>query len=264
MFDRDFIRHVETLQEGGTPFCAVTVVDGHGSIPQIVGASAIFTAEGLLHGTVGGGTLEATCEQKARELLQQAEPVKNYFRRYQLHKDLGMTCGGEVAVYFEVYKSELQWNIVIFGAGHVAQSLCRFLIELDCHLVCIDTRKEWLDRLPHSRKCEPRLVQDYREGVGTISRGADVLVMTVGHGSDLPILQEIAGRKLDIAHLGVIGSKTKAALVKKDLARQGFPEEFTNKIVCPLGEKIGNNTPPEIAVGIVSQLLRLRQAGRGP
>ena len=218
----------------------------------------IFTREGLAHGTVGGGTLEVTCQKKAAELLQDGEAVRTEFERYNLQKDLGMTCGGELALYFEVHRQELVWNIVIFGAGHVAQTLCRFLVELDCRVVCVDTRAEWLERLPRNDKLEACRVGDYCEGIDRIVPGADVILMTMGHGSDLPILKAIEKRKMPIAHLGVIGSDAKSSIVRRQLAADGLRREFIDGIVCPLGDKLGDNTPGEIAVGIVSQLLKLR------
>lgn len=260
MLDHSFIREIERLRDEGIPFCTATIVDGRGSIPQIVGAKAIFTKDGLAHGTVGGGTLETMCQKKARELLGRNAAVANHFQRCNLQKDLGMTCGGEVALYFEVYRPELAWNIVIFGAGHVAQTLCRFLIELDCHVVCVDTRAEWLGRLPRSGKLEICHVKDYREGIDRILPRAVVIIMTMGHRFDVPILKEIERRKLEIAHLGLIGSGAKSQIVKTQLGRDGVPRAFIETIVCPLGDKVGDNTPPEIAVGIVSQLLKLRRA----
>jgi len=260
MLDHSFIREIVRLRDEGIPFCTATIVDGRGSIPQIVGAKAIFTQDGLAHGTVGGGTLETMCQKKARELLGRGMNAANHFQRCNLQKDLGMTCGGEVALYFEVYRPELAWNIVIFGAGHVAQALCRFLIELDCHVVCVDTRAEWLGRLPRSGKLEVCQVKDYREGIDRILPGAVVIIMTMGHRFDVPILEEIERRKLEIAHLGLIGSGAKSQIVRRQLGGNGVPRAFIETIVCPLGDKIGDNTPPEIAVGIVSQLLRLRHA----
>lgn len=260
MLDRSFIRQIESLQHEGIPFCVATLVHARGSIPQIIGARAIFTGKGLAHGTVGGGTLEATCQKRALELLEGDKAVSTDFRRYNLQKDLGMTCGGELALFFEVHRQELTWNIVIFGAGHVAQTLCRFLVELDCHVVCVDTRAEWLERLPRNDKLEACPVSNYCDGVNRIVPGADVILMTMGHGSDVPILKEIEKRKMAISHLGVIGSDAKSGIVRRQLAQDGLPREFIDGIVCPLGDKLGNNTPAEIAVGIVSQLLRLRNA----
>lgn len=258
MLDRGFIRQIDGLQQAGTAFCVVTIVDARGSIPQVTGARAIFTRQGLAHGTVGGGTLEAACQKKALELLAGGATAPTCFQRYNLQKDLGMTCGGELALFYELHRAELAWNIVIFGAGHVAQTLCRFLAELDCRVVCVDTRAEWLERLPRSDRLEACHVGDYRDGIGRIAPHADVILMTMGHGSDLPILKAIERGRLPIALLGVIGSEAKSGIVRKQLEHDGLPREFIDRIVCPLGDKLGDNTPAQIAVGIVSQLLRLR------
>lgn len=265
MLDRSFIRQLDSLQQQGVAFCIATIVDARGSIPQITGARAIFTHDGLAHGTVGGGTLESACQKKALELLEGDriagdKAVSTHFQRYNLQKDLGMTCGGELALFYEVHRPELAWNIVVFGAGHVAQTLCRFLVELDCRVVCVDTRAEWLGRLPRSDKLEACRVADYCDGIDRIVPGADVILMTMGHGSDMPILRAIEKRSLTIAHLGVIGSDAKSGVVRRQLAADGLPREFIDRIVCPLGDKLGDNTPAQVAVGIVSQLLRLRNA----
>lgn len=262
MLEPAVLREIDRLQREGGPFCVTTIVDGRGSIPQIVGATAIFTAAGLVHGTVGGGRLEAICAERAREFLAGSPGARNHFQRVNLQRDLGMTCGGEVALYFEVCRPAADWNIVIFGAGHVAQTLCRFLVELDCRVVCVDTRAEWLERLPRGDRLQIDHVADYCDGIGRIAPGADVLIMTMGHGADLPILRAIAARRLDIAHLGLIGSDAKARIIRKQLAEDGVGQSFIDALVCPVGAKIGNNTPAEIAVGVVSQLLSLRRAAR--
>lgn len=261
MLDRSFIRQIESLQQEGLPFCVATIVDARGGFPQIVGARAVFDADGLLHGTVGGGTLEAACQQRALELLSDEAAARTDFRRYKLQNDLGMSCGGEVAVFFELQRRELVWNVVIFGAGHVAQALSRFLVEFDCQVLCIDTRTEWLERLPRSDKLAGCRVDDYCEGVGRVAPGADVMLMTMGHSFDMAILRALEKRGVALGYLGVIGSRAKSAIVRRQLAADGLPREFIDRIVCPIGDRVGNNTPAEIAVAIVSQLLRLRHGG---
>ena len=258
MLDYAALREIERLQREGIACCIATIVDGRGSIPQIVGASAIFTRDGLVHGTVGGGTLEEMCRQTAGELLGPGSAAKTHFRRCNLQRDLGMTCGGWVAVYFEVHRRELDWNIAIFGAGHISQVLCRFLVELDCRVLCVDTRDEWLKRLPQSAKLDICRVADYCDGIDRIPAGADVILMTMGHRSDLPILKTLHARKVEFAHLGVIGSDGKAKAMRRQLDEDDMPRDFIDRIICPVGDKVGNNTPAQIAVGIVSQFLRLR------
>src|SRR3970040_2950251 len=117
MRDRSFIRRIEGLQHEGIPFCVATIVDARGSIPQIAGARAIFTKKGLAHGTVGGGTLESMCQKKALELLDGDKAVNTHFQRYNLQKDLGMTCGGEVALYLEVHRQGVARESSTFWAG---------------------------------------------------------------------------------------------------------------------------------------------------
>jgi xanthine dehydrogenase accessory factor len=260
MLEPAVLREIERLRRAGAAFCVTTIVDGRGSIPQIVGATAIFGAEGLVFGTVGGGKLEAACAERAREFLAGAAGARTHFQRLNLQRDLGMTCGGEVALYFELCRPETSWNIVVFGAGHVAQSLCRFLVELDCSILCIDTRAEWLGRLPSSERLEAARVEDYRDGIDRIRAGASVVIMTMGHASDLPILRALADRRLELAEIGVLGSEGKSRIIRRELSDEGVDPAFVAALACPLGEKLGNNTPGEIAVSVASWLLSRRRA----
>ena len=97
--------------------------------------------------------------------------LRDRFERLNLRKDIGMTCGGEVALFFEVYHPDLVWHIVVFGAGHVGQKLCRFLAELDCRVTCVDTRADWLEKLPAGGRIETRHVAHYHDGVDQLSTG---------------------------------------------------------------------------------------------
>ena len=259
MLNGELHGEIEKLQVANVPFCLVTMVDGKGSIPQIIGAKAIFTGDGLHIGTVGGGRMEVKCQEKAKELLNGDSSEKNFFARWNIQKDINMTCGGEVAFYFEVFRPEIDWNIVIFGAGHVSQKLCRFLSELECRVLCIDTRQEWLDKLPDSDRLEAFHVNDFEDGVERIQPTDTVILMTMGHSSDVPVLKGIQAVGLDLPFLGMIGSESKARIVRKEMLKVRISEPFIDSIVCPIGDQdVGDNTPPEIAVSIVSQLLRER------
>lgn len=259
MLDLPFLREMEQLHVARTPFCMATIVDGRGSIPQIIGAKALFTLQGRHTGTVGGGSIEAKIEQTAQELLTRRPVATTHFVRWSLQRDIGMTCGGEVAVYFEVMDSDLDWSIHLFGAGHIAQQLCRHLVDLDCRITCIDTRQEWLDRLPAHDHLQAHRVENFADGVADVPPMAYVIVMTQGHQTDLPVLEALAREKRELAYLGVIGSDNKARLVRRELSAAGVPDTFIDSMTCPIGDKVGNNTPVEISFGIVSQLLRHRR-----
>ena len=254
----EFIQILCDLHQRNIAFCTATIVDKRGSIPQVVGARAVFTNQGRIAGTVGGGRLELQCLTTASELLSapQIEPTR--LRTWNLRKDIGMTCAGEVTVFFDVQRPDFDWQIVVFGAGHVSQTLCRLLVELDCRVTCVDTRQDWLDRLPTHQKLTRRLVESYVDGVCEIPDRATVVIMTKGHSFDVPILRGIETSGTPLAYLGAIGSKSKAAVLKRDLLNAGASAQFVDTVICPMGDKIGNNTPAEISFGIISQILRQR------
>jgi xanthine dehydrogenase accessory factor len=234
-------------------FCVVTMVDGKGSTPQDTGSRMIISTDDLLFGTIGGGKIEAHCIKTARELIKTNNENKKFFK-WNLQRDIGMTCGGEVSMFFEVHRSIHKWNIVIFGAGHVSQELTRTLSRLECEITVIDHRSEWLDKLENN--LTKINLDSPKEYVSQLNDTDFVILMTMGHSSDLPILAEILKTK-KLPYLGVIGSIAKRNVIEKELAELNIKSfEF----ICPVGEDIGSNSPSEIAISITAQLLKYRDS----
>jgi xanthine dehydrogenase accessory factor len=261
-----FYHRVAELMASGEPFVVAVVVDTIGSVPQEVGARMIVTAAGRNYGTVGGGKVENRAIEEATKLLGELgqgdkKASRSRFVSWNLNKDIGMTCGGSVKMFFEVHNLGT-WNIAIFGAGHCASALVEILYRLDCHITCIDTRLEWLDSLPNCGKVKKLLVKDYKDGIEKVSRDSFVLLLSKGHSTDSPVLMEIfRGYQAGLAafpYLGVIGSRAKAERLKQDIGAAGLDEKYKNAFLCPIGLPIGNNDPPEIAVSIAAQLLEWR------
>ncbi len=84
-----------------------------------------------------------------------------------------------------------------------------------------------------------------------------VLLMTMGHSTDLPIMLEILRTK-QFPYLGVIGSKVKAARIKKDIEEACLSESCKEAFYCPIGLELGNNHPHEIAISVTAQLIQER------
>ena len=251
-----FFEAQNELLATGAPFVAVTVVDTLGSTPQDRGAKMLVTSEGRQFGTVGGGKVEARAIEEAKTLLRDSDAPKTRFYQWSLEKDIGMTCGGIVRVYFEAF-NVTRWNVVVFGAGHVANALVDILGKLDCRITCIDPRAEWLARLPESPKLTKVLAPDMPLHVAQIPEGSFVLLMTMGHTTDKPILIEIL-RTRTFPYLGVIGSNAKAKRLRQDVLDAGLAEELTKAFFCPVGLELGSNHPQEIAISIAAQMLQKR------
>lgn len=250
-------RHIE-LFDTGTPFVSVTMVEAIGSTPQDAGSKMLVTADGHYYGTVGGGRVEAKAIDHALCMLKGKGDASGHtsFVDWNLQKDVGMTCGGTVKLYFEA-SNHRQWRVVIFGAGHVTQALVKLLTTLPCRVTCIDPRPDWLKKLPAGPNVETIQADDPPGHVQSLPDDAFVVCMTRGHRSDLPVLIEIFKRGRTFPYLGVIGSKSKAAVLRRELTDAGIAED-QQAFHCPLGLPIGTNHPGEIALSIAAQLLEAR------
>jgi xanthine dehydrogenase accessory factor len=255
--NEDFFNLINQLKDKRKDFIIITMVHARGSAPQEIGAKIIVGENGLLYGTVGGGKVEEKAISLAKSLLKREE--KHDFVEWNLQTDVGMTCGGLVSLYFEKITSESSWKIAIFGAGHVAQELIGLLIKLDCDITWIDPRLEWLDKLPNHSRLHKICTEDMKGILATLDSATFIASMTMGHAFDLPILIE-ALTHFNFPYIGVIGSDSKACVLKNDLRKNGVDEKNIATLNCPIGESFGNNQPVEIALSIVAQLLIKRDA----
>lgn len=254
------------LEQAGTACVLVVLVEALGSTPQDTGAKMLVTADGLHAGTVGGGKVEARAIELALELLASPAPAPRLVN-WSLKGDIGMTCGGSVKLYFEPHAARgaasAAWPVWIFGAGHIVHSLVPVLAPLDCSLTIVDPRRDWLDRTP--RAANARFLQaDAPETlVPQIPDGAFVLCLGKGHAADLPILRRVLAER-EFPYVGVIGSDSKAEILRRELAAAGLPPERAARFHCPVGLPFGTNHLHEIALSIAAQLVserdRLRAA----
>jgi xanthine dehydrogenase accessory factor len=255
-----YVEKLAEMDRHGKPFVSVTLIEALGSTPQDAGSKMLVDHQGLAFGTVGGGRVEFKAIEVAQQLLHHTGPEPNSkFVEWNLQRDVGMTCGGVVKLYFETFNRR-HWHIVVFGAGHVAQALLRTLLELDCQLTCIDSRREWLSRLPTSSKLTTRRTDEPAEVVAQLDDDDFVLCMTMGHRTDRPILQRIFELDRHFAYLGVIGSRAKRKVLVRELLDEGIPADRVEQFECPIGLPIGNNQPSEIAISIAAQLIQRRDA----
>lgn len=255
-----YFQKAQELQSAGTPFVTVTMVTTRGHAPQDPGAKAIMTSKGLEWGTVGGGRVEARAIQYSQEILEDASRGNMDLVTWNLQRDIGMSCGGEVQFLFERVIPH-SWKIAVYGAGHVSQALVKLLLTLDCQVYCIDNREEWMSRLP---KDNPKLVvvpcKDYVDAISQIPESAFCVVMTRGHATDLPVLDAILKTRIP-PYIGVIGSPVKGIKIKKDLADLGISPKAIEALRCPMGVSISNkNDPAEIAVSITAELISVRES----
>jgi len=231
------------------------VVGVKGSTPREVGAKMLISEDGLIEGTIGGGPVEALVISDAEEVIKTRQPaVRIYNLNDPNKKSTGMICGGEMSVYIEPLL--VPPRIYIFGGGHVGYAMYRQALLLGFHVTVIDDRKEYIgkDRFPEAESIHGEFLKVVREIKFTSP--AYVIIMTRCHDIDEKVLEECLRKDFDYFYIGMIGSKKKASEIKKKLLSRGIPESKLEKVHSPIGIPIGSNSPEEISVSIISEIIK--------
>jgi xanthine dehydrogenase accessory factor len=150
--------------------------------------------------------------------------------------------------------------VFIFGAGHLAYYISKYIKYLNFRYTVCDDRVEFANkqRFPQADNI---IVEDYESVLDKvkINKNSYIVIVTKGHKSDEIILEKTV--KTDVKYIGMIGSKTKTLTILKRLSERGIPEETLKKVYSPIGISIGALTPQEIALSIVSELVKMRRVG---
>lgn len=258
------------LIEQGEDFVVAKVVDTRGSAPRKKGAVMLMKKDGTTVGTVGGGLLEAETEKLCRQTFETGE--KDHIYEFTLDEKqkgaLDMGCGGDAVVQIQyidaadpgdfIKEFKLSSTAYIFGGGHVAYALEPVLRHVDFKTVVIDDREEYANssRFPHAERTI--VTDDFDHAFDDIQTDNDsyIIIVTRGHRGDLKVLRQALKRPY--AYLGMIGSRRKNSLLFDTLKKEGVTEEQISSVHAPIGLSIGSETPEEIAISIVAEIIQCR------
>lgn len=169
---------------------------------------------------------------------------------------------GEFEIYLEKYVPAPK--AVIFGAGHVSQPTCHLLKMIGFHVTVIDDRSSFANsqRFPDADEI---ITDSFENAINQINIDENtwVILVTRGHKYDFLCLERLMDK--DMAYLGMMGSKSRAAITKKQLAEAGYSKENIARLKCPVGLDIGGQSPEELAVSIAAQIIAIKSGkiGRG-
>jgi xanthine dehydrogenase accessory factor len=259
----DWLEALQHLRSSGLPGVLATVSQVRGHSPREAGAKMLVGADGTW-GTIGGGNLEATVVDRAREMMaagiSAAENAEFSLSEHAVTQHGRQCCGGKVRVLLEPFLSLP--TVAVFGVGHVGYELGRVLSRLPMNLYLVDSRAEQL---------LPERLADVVSGVasvhavhtpvpdsflGELPAGAHVFIMSHDHSEDF-LLCDAALRRGDLGSVGLIGSKAKWSRFRGKLAAEGYAEAEIGRIQCPIGlPEVGGKAPAVIAVSAAADLLR--------
>jgi xanthine dehydrogenase accessory factor len=255
----DVFDELVRLRRERRPCALATVVRTSGSTPRKAAARMLVRGDGSIVGTIGGGRVENEVVLAAVALIAEGTAARAKLLRYHLTHELAMCCGGEMEVFVEPLVPEPP--LVVCGAGHVAHALVPLAREVGFQPIVVDEAEEWAtpERFPAAARILDSFdVRDWKEIA--LDDNTYVVIVTRDHAQDQALLEALLPRKL--AYLGLIGSKRKIAMFKQRLEAKGLDVSRFDRLHAPIGLDIGAQTPEEIAVAIVAQLISVRAARR--
>lgn len=240
------------LMEEGVEVALVTITKAQGSTPRDVGAQMLVLRDGSIEGTIGGGILENRVIELAIQSIMKGESKSISI---SLEADLGMVCGGEIEAFFQVYNPRPK--LLIIGGGHVSLSLYKMASLLDFDIIIFEDREEFLnqERFPLSKELVLGTIDENLRNYH-IDENCYIVIVTRGHKHDEVALRSIVDSKAK--YIGVMGSKRKVINMFNNLKEKGVDEKRLDKIYSPIGLHIDDGTPEEIAIGILAEILSIK------
>jgi len=242
----------------GETIALVTVVETKGSTPREVGAKMVVGKDGLIAGTIGGGITEAKVIEEVKQALKEGKGklITYHLTKEQAALDEGAICGGEMKVFIDVIQPKEE--VLIFGAGHIAVYVSKLMKMIGFKVTVIDDREEFAnkERFPESDEIIIESIDKALQHI-KITPSTYIIIVTRGHLQDQEVLASVI--ESDAAYIGMIGSRKKNATVFQYLEEQGVSAQELKKVHAPIGIDIGAQTPEEIAVSIIAEIIEVRR-----
>lgn len=160
-------------------------------------------------------------------------------------------------------KLEIPKSAYFFGAGHVVLCTAAFAARVGFRVVVIDDREEFAnpERYPHPT--ETIVISDFKHAFTNLSIGPSdfLIIATRGHVHDHTVLAQALAS--EAGYIGMIGSTRKRETIYQALLSEGYTQRDLDRVFCPIGLAISAETPEEIGISIVAQMIQIR-AGRTP
>jgi xanthine dehydrogenase accessory factor len=256
----EFYDDLPELIKSNEKLAVATIIEASGSTPREVAAKMVVLPDGAIRGTVGGGEFELQVIEDAKKAISTSESIMKKYSLYEEKKGgIGTSCGGNATVFIEVItRSD---KLMIIGAGHIGLALYKMALEAGFSVMVVDDRPEFADsaRFPAAvlvLNCPP----DDKRVFKQVDLDTFIVIVTHGHGNDKLAVKSLIDS--EYKYIGMIGSHRKIKKVFDELESEGIPKDKLDKVYTPIGLDINAETPAEIAVSILAEIVNVRRNGR--
>jgi xanthine dehydrogenase accessory factor len=242
------------------PCAMVTVAATSGSVPRHAGAKMLVFGDGRITGTIGGGKFEALVIDESRAALRTKLAV---LKTFPLHEgsteSFGAICGGEATVLIEPQGTVAA--IFLVGGGHCSKAIADLAGRCGMFVTVIDDRAGLLDGFPARRLITDQPPAAFIAG-RTWQADEAIVIASRHHEIDREALAAAVAQS-DAGYIGMIGSERKVRRVFDELEARGIPRERLDRFFAPMGIDIAADSPEEIAVSVVAEVLSVLRNATG-
>lgn len=248
------------LEQNNQAASLCTIVRSQGSTPRGVGSKMLVYPDGSIIGTVGGGEVENRVIEEALAALKDGSPrILPYSMVDPQRGDPGV-CGGQLEVFVEpILPPSL---LVVIGSGHVGKAVVYLAHWLGFRVAVSDDRPDFCtpEAVPHADAYYPVPMAELPTQL-EITPWTYLVLTTRGANVDVEGLPALLDTPA--AYIGVIGSRRRWETARKQLIAAGIREDLLSRVHSPIGLELNAQTPEEIAVSIIAEILMIRDNGDG-
>ena len=257
----DLYEEIVRLRREGRPAALATIVNRRGSTPGRLAQKMVIRDDGTIVGTIGGGCVEADVIRCARNVLDTGLPRKiEFVLAGEEAERTGLACGGRLEIMVELLNDP---ELFVIGCGHVGLRIAGLAKAAGFKVTALDDRPDYADhaKLPHVDAVVCAGLDTLDEALRVGANGY-VVSVTRGHDHDYEVLRWAL--TTPARYIGVVGSRSKRTQFFRALRDEGVGDEDLARVRLPVGLDIGADTPDEIAIAVVAELVALRRRGRIP
>lgn len=262
---RQIAAEVVRAARGGDGVLVATIIDGPKHGTPAPGAKLLLRPGGSRLGSFGGGALEDAIAEDCMEALGEF-PRQAVQARYYLPEAGRITRleakGGAEAYEVMIEIVEPPVTLLIVGGGHIGLSLATIGAHCGFSVAVVDDRTMYAnpERFPMADKTlagdVEQILRDFPIGGNTY-----IVMVSRGHKIDEQALRATVAR--GASYVGMIGSKRRVSTVLRHLAEEGIDIAALEAVYTPIGFDLGAETPEEIAVSIMAEIVMVRRRGSG-
>lgn len=248
------------LESQGKSGVLCTVIRTQGSTPRKEGSKMLVYPDGEIVGSVGGGEVEGRIIKEALEVMETGEAKIVPYQLVDPQRGDPGVCGGSLEVFLEPLVPST--TLIVVGGGHVGQAVVHLANWLGYRVVLTDDRKEFCNPevAPGAAAYYPSPLADLPDQI-EFTPQTIVILVTRSMDIDVSGLPEIISQPH--AYVGVISSRRRWTLTEEKLREEGIKEDNLRNVHAPIGLDINAESPEEIAVSIMAEVIMVQRGGDG-